>query len=108
MRVIPAAIVALLAFLPSVARSAEPLFNGRDFPGWVKLNCPPNTSSVPDGMTTSTAIPTGVMRTTRQYDNFILELEWRHLRARGNAGVFVWSDALTSPGVPFTRSIEVQ
>jgi hypothetical protein len=104
--------VALLAFLPSVARSAEPngvpLFNGRDLAGWVNVNCAPNTWSVRDGMIICTGIPTGVMRTTRQYENFILELEWRHLRAGGNAGVFVWSDAITSPGVPFTRSIEVQ
>ena len=28
--------------------------------------------------------------------------------ARGNAGLFVWSDALPAVGVPFTRSFEVQ
>ena len=112
MRIIRTAIVVLLAFLPSVARSAEPdgvsLFNGRDLSGWVNVNCAPSTWSVRDGMIICTGVPTGVMRTTRQYENFILELEWRHLRAGGNAGVFVWSDAITSPGVPFTRSIEVQ
>ena len=26
----------------------------------------------------------------------------------GNAGLFVWSDPITAPGVPFTRAIEVQ
>jgi hypothetical protein len=42
------------------------------------------------------------------YQNFILELEWRHLKPKGNAGVFVWADALTAPGQPFIRGIEVQ
>jgi hypothetical protein len=53
-------------------------------------------------------VPTGVIRTSRQYENFILELEWRHMKPRGNAGLFVWSDALPARGVPFTRAIEVQ
>jgi hypothetical protein len=48
------------------------------------------------------------MRTEKMYENFELELEYMHLVPGGNAGLFVWSDAVTSPGVPFTRSIEVQ
>ena len=28
------------------------------------------------------------------YENFVLELEWRHLKPMGNAGVFIWADAL--------------
>ena len=56
----------------------------------------------------TTGNPTGFLRTDRPYENFILELEWRHMRKDGNAGLFIWSDAVTSPGVPFTRSIEVQ
>src|SRR5207247_6382661 len=56
----------------------------------------------------STGVPMGVMRTAKMYENFILELDWKHLRRGGNAGLFVYSDALTAPGVPFTRAIEVQ
>ena len=48
------------------------------------------------------------MRTDRPYENFVIELEWRHLQPGGNAGLFVWSDALPAVGVPFTRSFEVQ
>ncbi|MBL9126759.1 MAG: DUF1080 domain-containing protein, partial [Verrucomicrobiales bacterium] len=48
------------------------------------------------------------LRTTRMFQNFVLELEWRHLRPQGNAGVFVWADALTARGEPFIRGIEVQ
>jgi hypothetical protein len=84
------------------------LFNERDLSGWVNVNCAPNTFSVRDRMIVSTGVPTGVMRTERQYENFELELEWRHMQAGGNAGFFVWADPLTAPGVPFTRAIEVQ
>ncbi|CAG0949273.1 hypothetical protein PHYC_00097 [Phycisphaerales bacterium] len=85
-----------------------PLFNGKDLSGWVNVNCAPATWTVVDGMIHCTGAPTGVLRTAEQYENFVLELEWRHLSAQGNAGLFVWSDAITAKGVPFTRSVEVQ
>jgi hypothetical protein len=85
-----------------------PLFNGKDLSGWVNVNCAPETFTARDGMIICTGVPTGVIRTEHQYENFELELEWRHLHHGGNAGLFVWSDPLTAPGVPFTRSIEVQ
>ncbi len=85
-----------------------PLFNGKNLDGWVNVNCAPETWTVRDGMIICTGIPTGVLRTKKQYENYILELEWRHMKERGNAGLFIHSDALTAPGQPFTRSIEVQ
>ncbi len=85
-----------------------PLFNGTDLAGWVNVNCAPGTFTVRDGMIISTGVPTGVMRTEKQYENFVIELEWRHLQPGGNAGLFLWGDALTAPGVPFSRGIEVQ
>jgi hypothetical protein len=100
----------LAAQIPSVAAEGEfmPLFNGRDFAGWTNVNCAPSTWSIRDGMIYCTGIPTGVLRTTRQYENFIFEIEWKHIQPGGNAGIFAWSDALTAPGQPFTRAIEVQ
>ena len=92
----------------TVPTSWTPLFNGRDLSGWVNVNCAPNTFTVRDEMIVSTGVPTGVMHTGRQYENFELELEYRHMKAGGNAGLFVWSDPITSPGVPFARAIEVQ
>ncbi len=93
-------------------RSAEPgfapLFNGRDLSGWRNVNGAPSTWQARDGVIACSGVPTGVLRTERMYENFILELEWRHLRPGGNAGVFVWSDALPACGQPFTRSVEVQ
>jgi hypothetical protein len=84
------------------------LFNGRDLTGWINVNCAPETWSVQDGMIHCTGHPTGALRTPRQYENFILELEWRHLASGGNSGVFIWASPIAAPGVPFLRAIEVQ
>jgi hypothetical protein len=86
----------------------RPLFNGKDLSGWVPVNVAPETFTARDALIVSTGKPTGVLRTDRQYENFVLELEWRHMQPGGNAGLFVWSDALPAVGVPFTRSFEVQ
>jgi len=102
---------AAAAFGPGRALAEEgfrPLFNGKDLAGWARVNCHPDTFTVRDGMIISTGKPTGVLRTDRHYENFILELEYKHIVAGGNAGLFIWSDPITSQGVPFTRSIEVQ
>jgi Domain of Unknown Function (DUF1080) len=106
-------LTSLIILLAGGASAAEedgfaPLFNGHDLAGWVNVNCAPETWSVRDGMIHCTGLPTGALRTTRQYENFILELEWRHLRSGGNSGVFIWSSPIAAPGVPFLRAIEVQ
>ena len=85
-----------------------PMFNGKDLSGWVNANCAPETWSIKDGVVSCTGIPTGAMRTEKQYENFILECEWRHLTSGGNSGVFIWGSAISAPGVPFLRGIEVQ
>ena len=85
-----------------------PLFNGRDLAGWVNVNGAPETWQARDGMIVCTGFPTGVLRTERQYENYVLELEWRHTVKGGNAGLFLHSDPITAQGRPFTRSIEVQ
>ena len=85
-----------------------PMFNGRDLTGWVNANCAPETWGVKDGVITCTGKPTGAMRTEQQYENFIMEVEWRHLQSGGNSGVFIWGSPISAPGVPFLRGIEVQ
>lgn len=85
-----------------------PLFNGRDLAGWKPVNVAPNTFTAREGLIVSTGKPTGVLRSERQYENFDLELEWKHLVSGGNAGLFVYSEPITAMGVPFTKSIEVQ
>ena len=104
--------VVVLTLIGSSAVLAEdefrPLFNGNDLSGWVPVNVAPETFTVRDAMIVSTGKPTGMLRTERPYENFVIELEWRHIEPGGNAGLFVWSDALPALGVPFTRAIEVQ
>lgn len=100
----PIAAVAVLGAEPPFT----PLFNGRDLSGWINVNCAPETFTVRDGMIHCDGIPTGALRTVRTYTNFVLELEWRHLKPGGNAGVFIWSRPLPAVGQPFLRSIEVQ
>ena len=100
----------LLTVLPvaGAAPSFRPIFNGRDLRGWVNVNCAPETFTVRDGMIHCDGIPSGALRTERQYENFVLELEWRHLKPSGNAGVFIWSGPMPALGQPFLRAIEVQ
>jgi len=107
--VLIAALWSFFACGPSSAgMSFTPLFNGKDLTGWVNVNCAPETWSVKDNMIVCTGVPTGVLRTEKMYENYVLELEWQHTVAGGNAGLFVHSDAITAPGQPFTRAIEVQ
>ena len=86
----------------------RPLFDGASLAGWVTVNGAPSTWTARDGMIVCSGKPTGVLRTDRMYENFILEMEYRHMVPKGNAGLFVWSDPLPAVGVPFTRSVEVQ
>jgi len=104
-------LIVTMCWIPNSQASEEgfvSLFNGRNLDGWVNVNCAPETWTVRDGIIVCTGIPTGVLRTTRHYENYILELEWRHMKTRGNAGLFIHSDPVTARGQPFTRSIEIQ
>jgi hypothetical protein len=104
-----AAVAALVGqCMIATAQDFRPLFNGRDLDGWVPVNTAPSTWSVDAGMLICSGKPIGELRTDRMFQNFILEVEWRHMKPRGNAGIFVWADDITARGVPFHRSIEVQ
>jgi hypothetical protein len=89
------------------------LFNGKDLTGWINVNTAPSTFTVSKDESGAPIIrctgnPTGILRTAKAYENFVLEFDWKHLSEPGNAGLFVWSDPYCSTGVPFSRSIEVQ
>jgi hypothetical protein len=89
-----------------------PMFNGRDLTGWVNVNCAPSTFYVKDSEIITTGHPTGYLRTTKQYENFIAEFDWMHVPpqpgAVGNSGFFVWCDPIPAVGTGYTRGIEVQ
>ncbi|MDA1259258.1 MAG: DUF1080 domain-containing protein [Planctomycetota bacterium] len=84
------------------------LFDGTTLAGWTPVNVDPDTFTVRDGMIACSGNPVGEMRTERMFENFVVEFEYQHLKTGGNAGFFVWSDALPAVGAPFIRSIEVQ
>jgi hypothetical protein len=59
-----------------------------------------------------TGIPVGVLKTAKQYTNFELSADWRHLSSGGNSGFFAWTppDALKDlpPGNLPDAGIEIQ
>jgi Domain of Unknown Function (DUF1080) len=108
----PLALAASLFPHAAAAQVAAPewqdLFNRKDLSGWVNVNTAPDTWTVRDGLLVNSGKPTGVMCTARQYENFLLHIEWMHLEPGGNSGVFVWSDTDTTPERPLPNGVEVQ
>src|SRR5438046_5648222 len=84
------------------------LFNGKDLSGWVNVNTGPDTWTVSEGLLKCSGQPIGVMRSEKQYENFILHIEWMHLQAGGNSGVFIWSEGAPAPGKQLPKGMEVQ
>jgi hypothetical protein len=90
-----------------------------DGPGWIPLgekdlvnvNGNADTWSWKDGVLHCTGRPVGVARTAKQYTNFELVLQWKHLKRSGNSGVFVWVPEKSLEGLKpnaLPRGIEVQ
>lgn len=67
-------------------------------PGWRALvkddfthvNSAKDTWSWKEGVLHCTGKPVSVLRTTKQYQNFEMVVEWSHQKTAGNSGVFVW------------------
>ena len=70
------------------------LFNGKDLSGWVDVNTSEDTWKAVNGELHCTGKPLGVIRSEKMYENFILEIEWKHMKKKGNSGVFLWCDAI--------------
>ena len=102
--------ILLVVLLAAAAQAAEfkDLFNGKDLTGWVNVNTDPDTWSVKDGVLICTGKPIGVMRTDRQYENFILHVEWMHMEPGGNSGTFIWSNAVPGERNRLPNGVEVQ
>lgn len=93
---------------PAPVVAFRDLFNGRDLSGWVNVNTAADTWSVQDGLLVCSGQPIGVMRSDRQYENFILHIEWRHMQPGGNSGVFVWSEGRVTDPNRLPKGMEVQ
>jgi len=104
----------LLVFAGGRRGKADPalefrdLFNGRDLAGWVNVNTDADTWKVRDGLLICSGKPIGVMRTDKQYENFVLHIEWMHMEAGGNSGVFAWSNARPNPTSRLPNGVEIQ
>ena len=96
------------AFVDGTAPGWQPLTE-RDFQN---VNCNVDTWSWDGTTVRCTGQPVGVVRSRKQYTNFELVAQWRHLRAGGNSGIFVWTtdEALKDlqPGQLPRGGIEVQ
>jgi len=88
-------------------------------PGWrelgesdfARVNCDPDTWSFKEGIIHCTGRPVGVMRTSKEYGNFELVVQWKHLKPAGNSGVFVWVPPSSLEGLKpnaLPKGIEVQ
>jgi hypothetical protein len=73
---LPALILVLFGGNAGAEKPTEfrPLFDGKTLEGWINVNTGPDTWSVQDGELVCSGKPIGVMRSAKQYENFILEI----------------------------------
>ena len=69
------------------------MFNGKDLSGWINVNTAADTWRVEKGILICSGHPIGVMRSEKEYENFLFHIEWMHMEPGGNSGVFAWSSA---------------
>ena len=75
---------------------------------WINVNTAPDTWYLQKDLLICKGKPIGVMRSEKQYENFILHIEWMHLEAGGNSGTFVWSNADPPEDTRLPDGVEVQ
>ncbi|MDO1449477.1 DUF1080 domain-containing protein [Rhodocytophaga aerolata] len=82
----------------------------QEFPiKWMNVNTNSSTwTKKDDGELICLGQPIGVIRSEKQYENFMLHIEWKHMEAGGNSGVFVWSDAKPDEKSRLPNGVEVQ
>lgn len=90
---------------------SEDVFSGRKHHApirWINVNTDADTWSVKKNELRCSGQPIGVMRSEKQYENFIMHVEWKHMEAGGNSGVFVWSGAVPDKEQRLPDGVEVQ
>lgn len=75
---------------------------------WINVNTAPDTWHVEKDLLICSGLPIGVMRSEKQYENFILHIEWMHMDPGGNSGTFVWSSAVPPENSRLPDGVEVQ
>src|SRR5690625_2373714 len=84
------------------------LFNGNDLSGWVNVIGASDTWTVSNNSINASGVPKSVLRTDKQYENYILEFEYKKPMAFGQAGIIIHGDALPAVGKPWPRGINIQ
>ncbi len=75
---------------------------------WRDVNTSSETWTVKKKTLKCSGNPIGVMRSENQFENFMLHIEWMHLEAGGNSGLFIWSAAKPDPENRLPDGVEVQ
>jgi hypothetical protein len=75
---------------------------------WIDVNTAADTWRREGNLLICSGEPIGVMRSEKQYENYILTVEWRHMEAGGNSGMFMWSDAKPGEQNRLPGGVEVQ
>jgi len=94
--------VLLKDITPSAGQKENPTLK------WINVNTDESTWKSQKGVLICSGRPIGVMRSEKQYENFILHIEWKHIEPGGNSGVFVWSDANPAEASRLPNGVEVQ
>jgi hypothetical protein len=87
------------------------LWNGKDFSGWEffldpeKQATPKEVWMITDDVIHCTGVPNGYMKTTQNYANYKLHVEWRWPQEAGNSGVFLH---MREPDGLWPKSMECQ
>lgn len=110
------ALFTVLTLLPfAIGHAADeqgtPLFNGKDLTGWKPFLDPKSTAkpeevwSVKEGVLICKGKPSGYLITDKDYENYVLTLEWRWEGKGGNSGVLLH---MTGPDKIWPKSAEAQ
>lgn len=75
---------------------------------WINVNTEKDTWTMNRNELRCSGHPIGVMRSEKQYENFILHVEWKHMEPGGNSGIFVWSSAIPDEKDRLPDGVEVQ
>lgn len=76
---------------------------------WINVNTVKKGWTVnDDGILVNLGHPIGVVRSEKQYENFILHVEWKHMEPGGNSGIFAWSGANPPKDSPLPDGVEIQ
>jgi hypothetical protein len=78
----------------------EPGYHPLGEADFANVNGEPGTWTWKDGVAHCTGKPVGVIRSQKEYTNFELVAQWRHLTSGGNSGIFVWTDPAALKDLP--------